>query len=105
MTSAYILIIAILLLGGLIAALGDRIGSKVGKARLRLFKLRPKQTAVVITITTGILISSSTLLILFTLSESLRQGIFELDEILRKRREITAQLRTVEKEKKGSKMN
>lgn len=99
MTSAYILIVAMLILGGLIAALGDRIGTKVGKARLRLFQLRPKQTAIVITIGTGILISASTLLILFTLSESLRQGIFELDEILKKRREITVQLEKVELEK------
>lgn len=88
-----------LILGGLIAALGDRIGTKVGKARLRLFQLRPKQTAIVITIGTGILISASTLVILFSLSESLRQGIFQLDEILKKRREITAQLEKVEQEK------
>lgn len=99
MTSAYVLIFAILVLGGLIATLGDRIGSKVGKARLTLFNLRPKQTAILITIGTGILISSSTLLILFGLSESLRQGVFELDEILKKRREITIQLNNVEKEK------
>lgn len=99
MTSAYILVIAILILGGLIAALGDRIGTKVGKARLRLFQLRPKQTAVVITIGTGILISASTLLVLFSLSSSLRQGVFELDEILKKRREITLQLETVKQEK------
>lgn len=99
MTSAYILVLAILILGGLIAALGDRIGTKVGKARLRLFNLRPKQTAIVFTIVTGILISGSTLIILFTFSASLRQGIFELDEILRKRREITAELETVRGEK------
>ncbi|BAQ61363.1 myosin heavy chain [Geminocystis sp. NIES-3708] len=99
MTSAYILILAMLILGGLIAALGDRIGTKVGKARLRLFQLRPKQTAIVITIGTGILISASTLVILFSLSESLRQGIFQLDEILKKRREITAQLEKVQVEK------
>ncbi|MBL1210821.1 DUF3084 domain-containing protein [Geminocystis sp. GBBB08] len=99
MTSAYILIVAMLILGGLIAALGDRIGTKVGKARLRLFQLRPKQTAIVITIGTGILISASTLVILFGLSESLRQGVFQLDEILKKRREITAQLEKVELEK------
>ena len=100
MTSAYVLIIAILILGGSIAALGDRIGSKVGKARLRLFNLRPKQTAILITIGTGILISSSTLAVLFALSESLRQGVFELDEILKRRKEITIQLDKVEKEKK-----
>ena len=99
MTSAYILIAAILVLGGLIAALGDRIGTKVGKARLRLFNLRPKQTAIVVTIITGIIISASTLLFLFSLSKSLRQGVFQLDEILRKRRHVSAELLEVTEEK------
>ena len=103
MTSAYILILAVLVLGGLIATLGDRLGSKVGKARLRLFKLRPRQTATVVTIVTGIIISASTLGILFALSESLRKGVFELDDILRKRRqdirELIEQLETVKVQK------
>ena len=104
MTSAYILILAVLVLGGLIATLGDRLGSKVGKARLRLFKLRPRQTATVVTIVTGIIISASTLGTLFALSESLRKGVFELDDILRKRRqdirELIEQLETVKIQKK-----
>ena len=100
MTSAYILIAAILLLGGLIAALGDRLGTKVGKARLRLFNLRPRQTAIVVTILTGTMIAASTLGILFALSDSLRQGVFELDQILKKRREVQGELDKVTKEKK-----
>ncbi len=99
MTSAYILIAAILLLGGLIAALGDRLGTKVGKARLRLCGLRPRQTAIVVTIVTGTLIAASTLAILFIFSKSLRQGIFELDDILQKRREIRNELAQVTKSK------
>ncbi len=92
MTSAYILIAAILVLGGLIAALGDQLGTKVGKARLRLFNLRPRQTATIFTIITGTLISASTLGILFALSESLRDGVFNLDEILRDLRYVKAEL-------------
>jgi len=100
MTSAYILIVATLILGGLIAALGDRLGSKIGKARLRLFKLRPRQTAILVTVVTGILISASTLAILFTLSKSLRQGVFELDKILEDLRKDKADLQQVKSEKK-----
>jgi uncharacterized protein (DUF3084 family) len=99
MTSAYILVAAMLVLGGLIAALGDRLGSKVGKARLRLFNLRPRQTAQVVTIATGTLIAASTLVILFTLSKSLRQGLFELDEILRQQRLVKEELVRVKREK------
>lgn len=99
MTSAYILIVAILTLGGLIAALGDRLGTKVGKARLRLWNLRPKDTAIVVTVLTGTLIAGSTLGILFTFSKSLREGLFRLDEILEQLRTAQADLEKVSREK------
>ncbi|MGL6337940.1 MAG: DUF3084 domain-containing protein [Waterburya sp.] len=99
MTSGYILIAAIFLLGGIIAAFGDRLGTKIGKARLRLFNLRPRQTAMIITVITGMLISALTLGILFGLSGSLRRGIFELDDILKEKRDIEGQLAQVRQEK------
>jgi uncharacterized protein (DUF3084 family) len=86
MTSAYILVAAVLILGGILAALGDRLGSKVGKARLTIFNLRPRQTAILITVMTGILIAASTLALLFGLSRSLRDGVFKLDDILKQGR-------------------
>ncbi len=84
MTSGYILIGAILILGGLIAVSGDRIGTRVGKARLSLFKLRPRQTATLVTIVTGTLISASVLTLIFGASEQLRTGVFDLQKIQRK---------------------
>src|SRR6476646_10668224 len=81
MTSGYILIVAILVLGGVIATVGDRIGTRVGKARLSLFNLRPRKTAVLVTIATGGIISASTLAILFAVSDQLRTGVFELGKI------------------------
>lgn len=98
MTSGYILILAVLVLGGVIAASGDRIGSKVGKARLTLFKLRPKQTATLVTIVTGCLISASTLGVLFGTSEQLRTGVFDLKRIQRKLSKTIAELSTKEQE-------
>lgn len=91
MTSAYILIVAILLLGGSVAAFGDRLGTKVGKARLRLFNLRPRQTAMIITVIAGTFISASTFGILLLSSESLRDGIFELDRIKKELRDLEAE--------------
>jgi uncharacterized protein (DUF3084 family) len=81
MVSGYVLILAVLLLGGVIATLGDRIGMRVGKARLSLFNLRPKQTATVVSIATGSVISASTLALLFGISSQLRTGVFELGNI------------------------
>lgn len=80
-TSALVLILSVLILGGVIATLGDRIGTKVGKARLSLFNLRPRKTAVVITILTGFTISAVNLAILFATSKPLRTGVFQVDEI------------------------
>ncbi|TVQ12065.1 MAG: DUF3084 domain-containing protein [Leptolyngbya sp. DLM2.Bin27] len=81
MVSGYVLILAVLMLGGLIATLGDRVGTKVGKARLSLFNLRPRQTATLVSIATGSVISASTLALLFGVSSQLRTGVFELGRI------------------------
>ncbi len=84
MISGYILIGAMLILGGIIAVSGDRIGTRVGKARLSLFKLRPRQTATLVTIFAGTLISASVLTLIFGASEQLRIGVFDLQKIQRK---------------------
>lgn len=75
------LIVAIAVLGGVIALLGDRVGMKVGKKRLSLYGLRPKYTSMIITVVTGILISGSTLVFLTIISEDVRTALFELKEI------------------------
>jgi uncharacterized protein (DUF3084 family) len=99
MTTGYILIAAILILGGVIATVGDRIGTRVGKARLSLFNLRPKNTAVLVTIITGGLISATTLAILFLADEGLRKGVFELEDIQKDLREKREQLKVAEEQK------
>ena len=45
-----IIVLVLMVMGGLIAFLGDKIGSKVGKKRLTLFGLRPKYTSIIVTI-------------------------------------------------------
>ncbi len=92
--AGYVLVLAILILGGIIATLGDRIGTKVGKARLSVFNLRPRNTATLITIATGGMISASTLGVLLATSSQLRDGLFRLDSI---RADLTSA--TTEKEK------
>ncbi|MBW4505418.1 MAG: DUF3084 domain-containing protein [Scytonematopsis contorta HA4267-MV1] len=99
MATGFILIAAILILGGVIATLGDRIGTRVGKARLSLFKLRPKNTAVLVTYITGTLISASTLAILFTVDDKLKQGVFELEKILTDLRLNKEQLKVAQEQK------
>jgi uncharacterized protein (DUF3084 family) len=79
--SGWLLILSLLVLGGVLSTLGDRLGSRVGKARLSLFNLRPRDTAVVITVLTGSLISAVSLGLMLLVSQQLRVGLFELDQI------------------------
>ena len=79
--TGWLLILAVLLLGGVLATIGDRLGSRIGKARLSLFRLRPRSTAVLITVLTGSLISALTLGLVLAVSEQLRIGLFQLDKI------------------------
>jgi uncharacterized protein (DUF3084 family) len=100
-TASFVLILAVLILGGFIATVGDRIGTRVGKARLSLFKLRPRKTATLITILTGTIISASTFGILFAASEQLRTGVFELEKIERRLRKSRTELEQSRREKEG----
>lgn len=90
MSTGFLWIAVILILGGVIATVGDRLGTRVGKARLSLFKMRPRRTATFVTILTGSIISASTWGILLTVDQRLRTGVFEIGRIqkeLTRRRE------------------
>ncbi|MCT0249208.1 DUF3084 domain-containing protein [Synechococcus sp. CS-205] len=101
--SGWLLILALLALGGVLATLGDRLGSRVGKARLSLFNLRPRNTAVLITVLTGSLISAVSLGLMLAVSERLRVGLFELDALQARLLESRTTLRRSEKNLRLSK--
>ena len=73
---AWILIVFLILLGGLIAPFGDLLGTKIGKARFSILKLRPKKTATIVTIITGGFISAVSIGLLILVSEEFRQRLF-----------------------------
>lgn len=101
--AGYTLVLAILILGGIIATLGDRIGTKVGRARLSMFNLRPRDTATLVTIATGGMISASTLGILLLLSGQLRDGLFRLESIRSELSSSQAQKQKIEAELNAAK--
>ncbi len=92
--SGWLLILALLVLGGILSTLGDRLGTRVGKARLSLFNMRPRKTAVLITVLTGSLISAMSLGLMLLVSERLRTGLFELDQLERRLRDSRRSLET-----------
>lgn len=75
------LILALLLLGGVLAVMGDRLGTRIGKARLSFLRMRPRRTAVVFTAITGSLISALSFGVLITINDRWRRGLFELGRI------------------------
>jgi len=76
-----LLILALLLLGGVLAVMGDRLGTFIGKARLSFLRMRPRRTAVVFTAITGSLIAALTFAVLITINDRWRRGLFELGRI------------------------
>ena len=75
------LILALLLLGGVLAVMGDRLGTRIGKARLSFLRMRPRRTAVVFTAITGSLISALSFAVLLGINARWRRGLFELGRI------------------------
>ena len=61
--------------------MGDRLGTRIGKARLSFLRMRPRRTAVVFTAITGSLISALSFVMLITINDRWRRGLFELVRI------------------------
>ncbi len=95
--TGWLLILSLLILGGILSTLGDRLGTRVGKARLSIFKLRPKSTAVLITVFTGSIISAISFTIMVAFNSQLRVGLFELEDIQAKITERENELKKLEK--------
>ena len=91
MTSPQILILYILM-GGLIAYLGDWLGRKMGKKRLRIGRLRPRHTATFFTVLMGMLIPLATTYGLVTQSAAVRQWIVEGPELARKQQRLETEI-------------
>lgn len=79
--SGWLLIISIILLGGVIAYLGDTLGRRIGKRKLSLLTLRPRYTAIVVSILTGVLIAGTTLALLSFASQDVRTALFGMAEL------------------------
>lgn len=95
--TAWLKILLLLILGGILSTLGDRLGTKVGKARLSIFKLRPKSTAVLITVFTGSIISAISFATMVVFDRDLRVGLFQLEDIREKIIESEKELKKLEK--------
>lgn len=92
MTVAVILIPTLILVSGLVALIGNMVGRNIGRRRLTLFGLRPRYTAQVITVLTGMLITVVTLAVVLLVSHDARVALFHLHELQQQARTLEGQI-------------
>src|SRR5574344_1620258 len=90
------LIVILALMGGIIAYIADKLGSKIGKKRLTIFGLRPHKTSVLLTVLSGMLIAACTIGVLAVASQSARTALFGMDKLQKEMTALTEQRKTAQ---------
>ena len=81
--SGIYLILVMIITGGAIAFIGDKLGTKIGKKRLSIFGLRPRHTSMIVTVVTGCLITVLSIGFMLLISENVRTALFGMEELRR----------------------
>lgn len=87
-----LLIVVLIITGGAIAFIGDRLGSKVGKKKLSIFGLRPRHTSIIVTIFTGVCITTLTFGVMAAASQNVRTALFGMEKLNQKMKTTQADL-------------
>lgn len=85
-------------MGGVIAFIADKLGSKIGKKRLTVFGLRPHDTSVLLTVLSGVLISLFSVGILAVSSESARTALFGMEKLQKELTRLNTEKTDAERE-------
>ena len=85
------LIIIMAIVGGFIAYLADKMGSKIGKKKMSIFGLRPKHTSILLTVASGTVIAVLTIGVMAISSESARTALFGMDKLQKELRMLNAE--------------
>lgn len=75
------LIVTLIIMGGAIAFIGNRIGRRIGRLRLTLFGMRPKHSSELMTVLTGMAIATVSLTLLSVASTDVRTALFDIGEL------------------------
>lgn len=94
--------VLMLAIAGLIAYVGDALGRRIGRKRLTIFGLRPKNTAILFTVGTGMLIAGLTLGLTLLVSRSARERILYYRQTVK---ELTDKARGAEREADAAGVN
>ena len=96
MNPAVILIPTLILVSGLVAFVGNQVGRSIGRRRLAVLGLRPRYTAQLVTVLTGMLITVVTLAVVLLVSDDARQALFHLQEVQQQIAQQEGQLRALQ---------
>ncbi len=96
--SGIALVVAITIVAGGIAYIGDRVGHQVGRKRLTLFGLRPKYTSTIVAVATGMLIALSVTSVALIGSQQVRTAFFRLGQINARINDLQARAISTQKE-------
>lgn len=91
-------LLLLIVVSGVIAAFGDALGRRLGKKRLRIGRLRPKHTAILMTFISGMLITVLTIAILSSMSGRVRTWLVEGEKLQDQLSETQSQVEQSEKE-------
>ena len=98
MSVAAFLIPVLILVSGLVAFIGNLVGRAIGRKRLTLFGVRPRYTAQIVTVVTGMMITVVTLAVVLLVSQDARQALFHLQEVQQETRDLEAQIAAQQRE-------
>lgn len=86
--SLWSLIVGLVLLAALVAYVGDLVGRRVGRRHWRLFGLRPRTTALLVAVFTGVLIALMAIAAFFFLDTDARKTILEAEQVREERNQL-----------------
>jgi len=87
-----LLIVALVAVSGLIAYIGDILGRRLGRRRLSLFGLRPRHTAIVVSVIAGMLITLFTLAMAMVVSQNVKDGFLKVDYMRQRQKELSREV-------------
>lgn len=86
-----ITVATIIILAGVIAFVGDRVGHQVGRRRMTLFGLRPRYTSTIFAVGFGMLIALFAVGVVAAVNQEARQALFSINHLRDEIRTLTGQ--------------
>jgi len=91
-----LLIVALVIISGVIAYVGDIVGRRMGRKRLSVFGLRPRHTAIAISVVAGMLITLVTLGAAMSVSKDVKDGFLRVAQMRQEHNALSQRLAKVD---------